>query len=48
MDARSFDAATNHLLHFVRIKWLANVVVRSKAKRFFRGFERTKSGEHNN
>ena len=46
MEPRALDIASDHLAHFARIKWLADVVVRAEAKRFLGRFERAESGQH--
>ena len=46
MRARAFNVAVDDLLHFVRIKRFADVIVGTKPESFFRGFERAETGEH--
>ena len=46
MCARAFDIAINDLLHFVRIKRFADVIVGSKSKRFFGGLECAETCQH--
>jgi hypothetical protein len=46
LDPGSLDVAIDHFLHFVRVKWLADVIIRAEAQSFFGCVERSETSEH--
>ena len=46
MNPGALDVAADHLPHFARIEWLADVIVRAQPQGFLGRFERAKAGEH--
>jgi hypothetical protein len=46
LHTRSLDIPADHFAHFAGVKWLADVIVSSKAQSFFRRFQGAKSRQH--
>src|SRR2546430_1089200 len=46
MSTSAFDVAIDDLLHFVSIKWLADIIIGAESQSFLGRFKRAKTGQH--